>query len=67
MPNLTSIDSGRDSFAYQCSVTLESISKLGVMYVYRYPKSSKGKTTKFIPGSSIEIDFEFCLIVVFHS
>ena len=63
LPNLTSIDNSEGaSFIYPRSVTLESISEYRILMVFRYSKSSKCQATWFIPGSSIEINFEYCLI-----
>ena len=62
LPNLTSINSRGDSFWYPRSVTLESISEYWILMVFRYSKSSKCQATLFIRESSIEINFEYCLI-----
>ena len=63
LPNLTSIiNSEGRSFHCPRSVTLESISEYWILIVFRYSKSSKCQTAWFIPESSIEISFEYCLI-----
>ena len=63
LPNLTSIDNSEGaSFIYPRSVTLESISEYRILMVFRHFKSSKRQATLVIPGSSIEINFEYCLI-----
>ena len=63
LPNLTSIDNSQKwSFHEPRSVTLESISEYGKLMVFRYSKSSKCQFAWFIPESSIEINFEYCLI-----
>ena len=67
LPNLTSINSKGNGFYYPRSVILESISEYGILMVFRYSKSSKCQSTCFsmevsIPESSIEINFEYCLI-----
>ena len=67
LPNLTSIiNSEGDSFCNPRSVTLESISEYWILIVFRYSKSPKCQSTWWlflsIPESSIEINFEYCLI-----
>ena len=66
LPNLTSINSiWGNSFQYPRSVTLESISEYWILIVFRYSKSSKCQSAWWlwssIRGSSIEINFEYCL------
>ena len=62
LPNLTSITTEGWSFYSPRSVTLESISEYWILIVFRYSKSSKCQTISFIPKSSIEINFKYCLI-----
>ena len=67
LPKLKTIDSRGWSFHEPRSLTLESISENWILMVFRYSKSSKCQATLWlvwssIPGSSIEINFEYCLI-----
>ena len=62
LPNLTFINSDGLSFSNPRSVTLESISEYWILIEFRYSKSSKCQTTLVIWGSSIESNFEYCLI-----
>ena len=62
LPNLRSITSVQFSFNAPRWVTLESISELWILIIFRYSKSSKYQVTSFIPWSSIEINFEYSLI-----
>ena len=63
LPNLTSINSEKDTFQYPLVVTLESISEYWLLIIFRYSKSSKCQATlSFIHVGSIEINFEYCLI-----
>ena len=63
LPNLTSINSEKDTFQYPLVVTLESISEYWLLIVFRYSKSSKCQATlSFIHVGSIKINFEYWLI-----
>ena len=61
LPNLRSIDSRECSFYHPRVVTLESITIHCIRIAFRYSKSPIYRSTWFIPGSSIEINFECCV------
>ena len=62
LPNLTSINSDEGSFYWPHSVRLESILKYWISIWSRYSESSKCQSALLIPGSSKEINIEYCLI-----
>ena len=61
LPNLRSIDSRECSFYHPRVVTLESITIHCIRIAFRYSKSPICRSTWFIRGSSIEINFEYCV------
>ena len=71
LPNLQSIiNSKGGSFRWPHSVTAKDTSEYWILIVFTYSKPSKGQVIWVIPLCSIEINFEYCLIVWliwFHS
>ena len=61
LPNLRSIDSRECSFYHPRVVTVESITIHCIRIAFRYSKSPICRSTWFIRGSSIEINFEYCV------